>query len=108
VVMTPTSHCYFDYTYEKISSERMYSYNPVFENDPNNQRGNVLGVQANFWSHLDRTSPRIDRQLFPRLLALAEIAWIAPEKKEWNDFQNRMKSKLNSLDIMGISYFGKD
>jgi len=107
VVMTPTSHCYFDYTYEKISSERMYSYNPAFDNDPANQRGNVLGVQANFWSHLDRTAPRIDRQIFPRLLALAEVGWLAPEKKEWKDFQNRMESKLTCLDIMGLNYFGK-
>ncbi len=104
IVFTPTSHCYFDYSYEKISSERMYSFNPVF-NDKNQTPGNILGVQANFWSHLDRTAPRIDRQLFPRLLALAEIAWIENDKKDWNDFKERLQSKLNSLEIMGIHYF---
>ncbi len=104
IIFTPTSHCYFDYTYEKISSERMYSFNPVF-NEHNQTPGNILGVQANFWSHLDRTSPQIDRQLFPRLLALAEVGWTEKDKKDWNDFKIRLQSKLNSLEIIGIHYF---
>lgn len=105
IIMTPTSHCYFDYTYEKISSEKLYSFNPVFNPEAPNK--NILGVQANFWSHLDRTAPRIDRQLFPRLLALAEIAWTDNDKKDWPDFNERLQSKLKSLDIMGIWYFNE-
>ena len=105
VIMTPTSHCYFDYTYEKISSEKMYSFNPVLSDNPALVRNNVLGVQVNFWSHLDRTAPRIDRQLFPRILALSEVAWTDYDKKNWVDFKQRMESKLSCLDILGIYYF---
>jgi hexosaminidase len=104
IIMSPTSHCYFDYTYEKISTERVYSYNPVPPGFGEKQSEKVLGVQANFWSHLDRTPPRIDRQLFPRLLALAEVAWTSNNKKDWNDFKVRLQSGIKSLDILGISY----
>ncbi|MEI6139200.1 MAG: beta-N-acetylhexosaminidase [Mariniphaga sp.] len=108
IVMTPTSHCYFDYTYEKISTEKMYAFNPVFNKNQPNDNKNILGVQANFWSHLDRTAPRIDRQLFPRLLALAEVGWTQNDRKDWGDFKARLDSKLKILDTMGIYYFGKN
>lgn len=108
MIMTPTSHCYFDYPNEKISTEQIYSYNPVPEGFGFNEIGKVLGVQANFWSHIDRTPPRIDRQLFPRLLALSEIAWTYQNKKEWSNFRKRMYFRLKSLDILGISYFNEN
>ena len=104
MIMTPTSHCYFDYTYDNISTEKVYSYNPVPEGFGETQSGKILGVQANFWSHIDRTPPQIDRQLFPRLLALAEIAWTQNEKKDWSDFKSRLKFSKEGLDIMGIDY----
>ncbi len=108
IVMTPTSHCYFDYAYEKISTEKMYSFNPVFNQEKPEVNKNILGVQANFWSHLDRTSPRIDRQLFPRLLALAEVGWTNSDHKNWGDFEVRLQSELKILEIMGIYYHGKN
>lgn len=57
-----------------------------------------MGVQGNFWSH-------IDRQLFPRLMALSEIAWTENEKKDWNEFNHRLGQLKQSLDILGINYF---
>lgn len=27
--------------------------------------------------------------VYPRILALAEVAWSAPERKSWTDFHNR-------------------
>ena len=107
IVMTPTSHCYFDYTYKQISTEKIYNFNPVFNPDATSDPKNILGVQANFWSHLDRTPPRIDRQLFPRLLALAETGWTVPAQKDWNNFNQRMQSKFKYLEMKDIYYFGK-
>ncbi len=105
MIMTPTSSCYFDYTYDIISTEKVYSFNPVPEGFGAEQSKRVMGVQANFWSHIDRTQPQIDRQLFPRLIALAEIAWAENKNKDWNEFKARMEIKKESLDIMGISHF---
>ena len=105
MIMTPTSHCYFDYPNEKNTIEGIYSFNPIPAGMSENNYAKVLGVQANFWSHLDKTAPGMDRQLFPRLLALAEIAWTNNDKKDWNDFNSRVLDRLKSLDIMGIYYY---
>lgn len=104
IIMTPTSHCYFDYSYQDIPTQNVYNYNPAAKERVGNNTEKVIGVQANFWSHIDRTPPNIDRQLFPRLLAMSEIAWTNNDKKDWADFKNRLSEKLHCLDIMGIYY----
>jgi len=108
IIMSPTSHSYFDYTYKNISTEKVYSFDPASKEVFGDHVNNVLGVQANFWSHLDRTPPRIDRQLFPRILAMAEIAWTDNARKDWKDFNTRLQSKLRSLDVMGIYYYNEN
>ena len=102
VIMTPNTHCYFDYTYQRISTEHVYSFEPAsgsFEN------ANILGVQANFWSHIDRTEPSMDRQIFPRMLAMAEVGWTGRNNRNWENFSSRLKNHFESLDLMGIYYW---
>ena len=70
-VMSPTSHCYFDYPYSQISTKQAYDFNPIAGLTPE-QAKHVLGLQASFWSHIDREPALVDRQLYPRLLSLAD------------------------------------
>lgn len=81
IVMTPTSHCYFDYTYERIPTEKVYSFDPIPVKLEENYVSSIMGVQANFWSHIDRTEPTMSRQIFPGLIALSEVGWTKKEKK---------------------------
>ena len=87
IVSSPTSHCYFDYDYEKIDSRKVYEYEPVPLDASPKIAANYIGVQANFWSHIDRSEYNIDKQLFPRILGLAETAWTATENKNWERFK---------------------
>ena len=107
VILSPTSHCYFDYTYETISVEKVYSYEPLPDSLQNIQPDQILGVQANFWSHINRDEPGMDRQIFPRLLALAEVGWNEGDIKNWNDFSNKLKHHYKSLELLDIYYMRK-
>ena len=100
-VMSPTSHCYFDYPYAAIGTERAYAFDPVARLSPQ-QATHVLGLQANFWSHIDREPDRVDRQLFPRLLALAERGWSPAEARDWPAFNARLDAHLPVLRAMGV------
>ena len=104
VVMTPTSHCYFDYPYKSISTARAFDFEPVPAELDAEQAKHVLGLQANFWSHIDREPAKVDRQLFPRLLAIAERGWSPKEARDWNDFAWRARVHLARLDEMGVAY----
>ena len=102
--MTPTSHCYFDYTYETISTKKVYSFEPLSDKLEAANPEQILGVQANFWSHIDRTEPKMDRQIFPRLLALAEVGWTEGLNKNWDNFNLRLMHHCKSLCLLNIYY----
>ena len=104
VVMSPTSHCYFDYNYSRISTMKAYAFEPVPKQLSKTEAKHILGAQANFWSHIDRTESKVDRQLFPRLLSIAEITW-SPQNRDEDSFQNRVRTHLDRLKALGVNYY---
>jgi len=107
VIMTPTTHCYFDYTYETIPVEKVYSFEPLSGKFKDTDPKHFLGVQANFWSHIDRNEPGMDRQIFPRLIALAEVGWTDPGNKSLEDFSKRLNQHYKSLDLLDVYYMNR-
>lgn len=101
VVMSPTSHCYFDY-YQSVNPkeplaiggylpvETVYSYEPVPKELAADQQKYILGVQANLWTEYITDFRKLQYMLLPRLSAIAEVAWSQPAKKDFNDFANRL------------------
>jgi hexosaminidase len=102
VVCTPTTHCYFDYSYDKINTRLIYEYEPVIAGT---NKDNYLGVQANFWSHIDRSEYNIDKQLFPRILGLAEIAWSRPENRKWEQFRISAIKNIDNLRSGNVNVY---
>ena len=103
VVVSPTSHCYLDYPHDAISLERVYSFEPVPDGLSPEQARHILGAEGNIWTerapvHL------VDRQVFPRLCALAEVTWSPRESRNLADFQQRMKHHYSRLDTLGVAY----
>jgi N-acetyl-beta-hexosaminidase len=90
VVMSPTSHCYFDYSHETTPIEKVYSYQPVPGELPAGSAHFILGAQANMWTHIARTEEAIDQQVFPRLNALAEVLWTNPATRDFANLENRI------------------
>lgn len=93
VVMSPTSHCYFDYSHETTSTEKVYSYQPVPAGIPAEDSKYIIGAQANMWTHIARSEKEIDAQIFPRLYALAEVLWTHPEQRDYADLEKRINLK---------------
>jgi hexosaminidase len=42
--------------------------------------------------------------IFPRLCALAEVAWSAKAARNYADFARRLRSHLERLDQLGVNY----
>jgi hexosaminidase len=109
VVMTPTSHMYFDYPYKVTNTNKVFEYEPLEGcGDSSSVSKHILGIQANFWSHIDRTESKIDYQLFPRALALAERAWSDINDRDYEDFKRRLVNHRKWLNTMHVKYFAGD
>ena len=105
IVMSPTSHCYLDYTHEVTSVEKAYSFEPVPPELNAEEREHILGLQGNMWTHIATTEQATDRQVFPRLIALAEAGWSPAESRDWESFRARLQVHLAQLGAMGVKYY---
>jgi hexosaminidase len=111
-VLSPAPDLYFDHWQSAgdlspgrsntLSLEMVYNFQPMPASIPQEQRGHILGVQANLWTEFMRTEARVDYMTFPRIAALAEVAWSAPERINWADFQRRLDPQLRRYDRAGI------
>ncbi|MBU0640328.1 MAG: family 20 glycosylhydrolase [Planctomycetes bacterium] len=114
VVSSPTSHCYLDYAQLRaageptqmgfVDLETCYSFEPTPAQLTPEQARHVLGLEGNMWTE-HAPQNRIDWQVFPRLCALAEVAWSPLGGRDWNDFQRRMATHYQRLDELGVTYF---
>ncbi len=114
VVMTPTNYCYFDY-YQSESGEPLagggllpldtvYSYEPVPAALSPEKQKHILGAQANLWAEYIPTPIHAEYMLLPRMLALSEVVWTAPSRKDYPGFLDRLLNHYRRFDEMGISY----
>lgn len=84
---------------------KVYSYNPIPPELTEDQAKHILGIQANFWSNIDREEVGVDKQVFPRLLAIAEVAWSPKDQREETRFRERVKMESRRLKKLGVRYF---
>ena len=116
VVMTPTSNTYFDYyqsqdlTKEPLAIggflplETVYAYEPVPPALDSTQAKRVLGTQGQIWTEYQRTPKNVEFMVFPRLVALAEVAWTPAGLKNYADFSARLRAHLARLDVLDVNY----
>lgn len=64
----------------------------------------IEGIQANLWTETVSSTQRMYYLTFPRLIALAEAAWTQPEKKNFEQFEQRLKAALPLLKQSDIYY----
>lgn len=115
VVMTPNSHCYFDYYQGDQDAEplawggnlplsKVYQFDPVVEGMSEEQAKHVLGGQANLWTEYVPTKAQAEYMTYPRLAALAEAVWSSKDNRNWDNFSNRVSSLFERYGAMGVNY----
>jgi hexosaminidase len=102
VIMSPTSHCYFDYEPDNNSLRHMYDFQPVPGDLPLNDQDHIIGLQANIWTEFIPTTSRLDYMTMPRMIALAEVGW--SEERDWDNFTSRVKEHHARWDALDIKY----
>ena len=115
VIMTPTSHVYFDYYQgdpaqeplangDFIPLERVYAFEPVPPAIDPVRAHHVIGTQGNVWTEYMKTPEYVEYMVFPRLIALAEVAWSPAAARDWRSFSTRLAHNLERLDALGENY----
>ena len=115
-IMTPGAYCYFD-SYQDaphtqpeaiggyLPLKKVYSYDPIPETFTPEQAKLMYGVQANLWAEYIPTPEHLEYMIYPRILALAEVAWSAVANKNYDDFHARALKAVDELRAKGYNTF---
>jgi hexosaminidase len=128
LVMAPADHTYLDQKYAVTSqgsvpaSLGMNWACPVgcdvasaYNWDPGSlvtgvTDSNVIGVEGDMWSETAPTMSDVDYMVFPRLLALAEVAWSPSAQRTasspaYQDFLQRLAAQGTRLQVAGVNFY---
>lgn len=115
VVMNASGDLYLDYLQTASPDEppgrpaliplkQVYDFEPVPAVLDAQQARHILGVQANAWTEHMRSFERVQHAYFPRIAALAEVAWTPKGQRDYADFLTRLPSLLPRWRASGIAY----
>ena len=114
-IMTPGGYCYLD-SYQDaphtqpmafgpyMPLEKVYSYDPRAEID-STKAHLIHGIQGNLWVEYIPTEELVEYMIYPRLLAIAEIGWSNPAKRDYAAFKERAIKATNHLRSNGYNAF---
>jgi hexosaminidase len=115
ILLSPANKTYLDMKYNAstplglswaglIEVQTAYNWDPGTYL-PGVPAASVLGVEAPLWSETLRTLADIEFMAFPRLPALAELAWSPQSARNWDTFKVRLGAQGPRWTIQGINYY---
>ncbi len=115
IVMSPSVHVYLDMKYDSatvlgqnwagyIDVDTAYVWDPV-TSIPALGADDVLGIVSPLWTETVSTLDDAEYLLFPRLVAIAEVAWSPAGAREWNEFSRRLGRHDARMTAMGIDFY---
>ena len=115
-IMTPMSYCYLNFHQSAdvdnepfgiggyVPLENVYGYEPVPSGFTPEQAAHIKGVQANLWTEYIHTFDHALYMELPRLAALSEVQWCAPDTKDFDAFRQRLPQLMAHYDHEGYNY----
>lgn len=113
VIMTPESHCYFDYYQSLYADEplaaggftplqKVYGYEPLAGSADSTGMMYLAGVEGQAWSEYYTSTEKATYMIFPRALALAELAWTPVALRNYDHFLNRLRGQKLLMQHEGL------
>lgn len=115
VLLSPAKKAYLDMQYDSLSRiglhwaayidlDSAYLWDPATYVKGLSKEG-ILGVEAPLWSETVTNRADINYLAFPRLAALAEVAWTTKEKRSWEGFVARIPIQGDRWTIQGVDFY---
>ncbi len=114
VIMTPTSHLYFDYYQANSETEplaigyfsplkEVYQFNPIPDELTADETKYVLGAQGNVWTEYIHSGDKVEYMAYPRASALSEVVWTPNSKQNWTDFWHRLQTHFERFEVLNVN-----
>ncbi len=104
VILSPLMHFYFNFAFSRTPLKKTYNFN---EKKKGFRKSDVrvMGFEAELWTEWIDTKEAVEFSYYPRLSALAEVAWVRLENRNYKDFKERKRFYELFLKTKGINYY---
>jgi hexosaminidase len=115
LVLSPANKIYLDMKYDdatvlglnwagNVDVQVPYEWNPatLLPKVPDTA---ILGVEAPIWSETLATMDDLEFMAFPRLAAVAEVAWSPQSARQWAEFKIRLGAQAPRWAALGINAY---
>lgn len=108
-IVCPISNFYFSNPHwnqltGRASISRVYDMEPASPQLSGAENSRIIGAEGCIWTEWVADSVKLEWQLLPRLAALAEVQWTRPERKDFDDFMNRLPRLVGLYEYRGWNY----
>ncbi len=115
VLISPATRAYLDMQYDSttvlglhwaayIEVDEAYKWEPT-ELVDGIGKSDIIGVEAPLWTETISNRSDIEYMIFPRITAIAEIAWTPKNLRDWESYKSRLSKHGQRWDKMGINYY---
>lgn len=115
VILSPSSRMYLDMKYDSstvlglnwagfIDVRKAYEWEPASQLTGVPERA-ILGLEGPLWSETLEEIGDFEYMAFPRLIAIAELAWSPASERGWESFARRLGMHGPRLAALGINFY---
>lgn len=87
-----------------ITLRDAYQFEPTGKDWDDTLKSNLLGVQGSLWSEFCKNPSDMQYQVFPRLLAIADVAWRPEGRADWEGFLPALDEFTETLADKDINF----
>lgn len=103
IIVSPTAYLYFDYKFSFLPLKKTYSFN-LAKVGLSGSDYRVRGLECEIWTEFIDGREALEFSAYPRLHALAEIAWTNLENRNYKDFHKRLDWYKTYMRKKNINY----
>jgi hexosaminidase len=115
LILSPGNRAYVDMKYDDqtllglnwaglVPVKQAYDWDPV-KIVPGDAARAVIGVEAALWSETAAYMRDVEFLAFPRLAAIADVAWTPEKAHDWNEFRGRLGAQAPRWTALGINFY---
>ncbi len=115
LVLSPANKIYLDMKYDEttvlglkwaglVDVSTPYEWDPATLL-PSVQETAILGIESPIWSETPATMSDLEFLAFPRIAAVAEVAWSPQTARQWSEFRGRLGAQAPRWTALGINAY---
>jgi hexosaminidase len=114
-ILSPANKVYLDMKYDRSTALGLQwagyvEVRTAYDWDPSRllagvAESSIVGIEAPLWSETLVTIADFEYMAFPRLSAVAEVAWSPQHRRDWEGFSSRLATHSPRWSALGINFY---